>query len=287
MNISKYIGSLFITVVIMSMISSCVSATEGKSRISGRDQVEASGNIVTKSVELSSDFSGISVLSIIDVVVTQGNADAVKIVGSDNLIKYCDVSLNGKTLNINLSKEADNISFKKFDVKVYITSRSLNNVSISGTGDVNFKEPFNTSILNINISGTGDLTIPALIAADFNVNISGTGDVKAKGSCNSASFDVSGTGDIDADLKITNTLKASVSGTGDIELSGTVNTAEYIISGTGDIEAKNMIAKSVKASSAGTGDIDCYASESFSGSKTVTGGLKCYGNPAKYNMKKD
>lgn len=287
MNIIKKISVLTFTALSMIMSSSCIAVTSNDGGISGREQVVGSGNKISKDIPAKSDFTKISVPSIIDVVVQQGSANSIKVEGSDNLIKYCNINVANNTLNIELTKEADRISFKKFDVKVYVTAKALSDISISGTGDVDFKGNFNTSNLNLDISGTGDITIPALNANDFKVSISGTGDVKAKATCSSAWLYVSGTGDINAELLSLKMLEAQISGTGDIDISGSTETASYSISGTGDIEAKNMIAKSVIASSNGTGDIDCYASESFSGTKSVASGLKCYGNPAKYDMKKN
>lgn len=286
MNFIKCLFSVSVSAMMLMTATSCVAVTGGDSVISGSEQIEGSGKIISKNIVVSSDFSGISVPSIIDVEIAQGSSNSIRIEGSDNLLQYCDVSVNENTLNIKLTKEAIHLSFKKFDVKVYVTAKTLNNIDISGTGDVDFKGEFNTSSLNFVISGTGDITIPALTASDFNVAIMGTGDVKAKGTCEKAELTVSGTGDIDAALTGLQTLKATISGTGDIDLSGSTMDAEYKTFGTGDIDAKNMKAKNVTASSMGTGEIECYASESFSGSKSKTAGLKCYGEPAKYNLNK-
>lgn len=286
MKFIKVLSSLTFAAAMLFSATSCISVNGSESVISGREKVTGSGKIISKNVTLNADFAAISVPSIIDVIVTQDSANSVKLEGSDNLLKYCDINVSKNTLNISMSKEGDKISFKKFDVKAYVTVKNLNIIQIAGTGDVDVKGSLNTSILNLNITGTGDITIPSLKADDFKVTIAGTGDVKVKGSCNKVSFAVSGTGDIKAALTNIQTLGASVSGTGDIELTGDAQTATYSVSGTGDIEAKNMIAKTVTATASGTGDIDCYASESFSGTKSTTSGLKCYGNPANYNLTK-
>lgn len=287
MSFIKNLSAISVSAAMLFSATSCVAVTGGDAAISGHEQIAGSGKIVTQEVPVSSDFTELSVPSIIDVIVTQGNTNSIKIVGSDNLIKYCDASVSGKTLNIGMTKEAENINFKKFDVKVYVTAKTLNKVDVSGTGDVDFKGNFNTSKFEIDITGTGDVTVPSVTATNFNVSIAGTGDVKAKGSCDNASLSITGTGDINAELTGLKTLDASISGTGDIELGGSTVKANYSVSGTGDIEAKDMKASVVTASSTGTGDIECYASESFSGSKSTTAGLKCYGDPAKYDMKKN
>lgn len=283
-NNFKVIGLVACSLIVST---ACVAVSGGDTVISGRDRVIGSGNKVTKKVTLNGDFNKVSVPSIVDVVISQGTSNNVNIVGSDNLIKYCKVSLVNNTLNIDLTKEGERVSFSKFDVKVNITAKDINKVDISGTGDVDFKGNFSTSSLGLNISGTGDITVPSLKAENLNVNISGTGDVKIKGNCEQAGLTVSGTGDIDAILNSLSVLKVNVSGTGDIGLSGSADKAQYTVSGTGDIEAKNMTAKSVVATSTGTGDIECYASESFSGTKSTTAGLKCYGNPAHYTLTKN
>lgn len=284
MNFFKQLSSLAVVAAMLFSTTSCVAATGGESITSVREQITPSGKMITKNITVTSNFTKINVPSIIDVIVTQGNTNSVKIEGSDNLIKYCDIKVSGNTLNVAMSKEATNVNFRKFDVKVFVTTKSLDSVSISGTGDVDFKGAFNTTSLGLSITGTGDITIPNLTATNFTVFLAGTGDVKAKGTCKKVKLTVTGTGDIEAALNGLDSLEASVTGTGDIELSGSTVTANYTVSGTGDIKAKDMKAKSVNASATGTGDIDCYASESFNGSRSKTAGLKCFGEPAKYNM---
>ena len=286
MNFFKQLSSLAVVAAMLFSSSSCVAVTGGETVFSGRDHVNPSGKIITKNIAVTSDFTKIYVPSIIDVVVKQGNTNSVTLEGSDNLIKYCDVNVSGNTLNVAMSKEAKNVNFRKFDVKVYVIAKNLDSISISGTGDVDFKGAFTTSNLGLSITGTGDITLPNLTATNLTVLIAGTGDVKAKGTCKKVKMTVTGTGDIEAALTGIDSLEASVAGTGDIELSGSAVNANYTVSGTGDIKAREMKAKSVNASATGTGDIDCYASESFNGSRSKTAGLKCYGEPAKYNLNK-
>ena len=248
------------------------------------ETVMASGNIITKNMIVKSDFSAISIPSIVDVVVKQGDTPEINIKGSDNLLKYCSASVKKGILTVALNKEADNINFNKFDVVVYVTVKELSSIMIQGTGDVKFEGEFKTPELSLNIHGTGDIKIPSFKGYKLKAAIYGTGDIKMRANCVTADLSVAGTGDIDAELKGVEDLKASVTGTGDITLYGDTKKATYAVTGTGEIEAKKMIAGSVHATSTGTGDIECYASDYFHGIQSSTAKLKCHGNPPKMEL---
>ncbi len=65
--------------------------------------------------------NSISVTSIVDVVVTQGNTQKIVVKGSDNLIPYCEIKNNDGKLTVGMTKEARSKSFPKCDLIVYMS----------------------------------------------------------------------------------------------------------------------------------------------------------------------
>ncbi len=266
MRIIKSTFVMTMLTIAMTALFGCVSVdANGRDFFSGRESIKPSGKIVSKTFKVA-PVNSISVTSIVDVVVTQGNTQKIVVKGSDNLIPYCEIKNNDGKLTVGMTKEARSKSFPKCDLIVYVTVKDINNVSSSGTGDVKFQGSVKSQILRLSVSGTGDISVPVFNGDRLKVSISGTGDVLIEGNVNNATLSVSGTGDINAKLSKLTHLSASVSG-------------------TGEIYARKMIARNVEATASGTGDITCYASDSFTGRRSGIADITCYGKPKNRNLK--
>ena len=266
MRIIKSTFVMTMLTIAMTALFGCVSVdANGRDFFSGRESIKPSGKIVSKTFKVA-PVNSISVTSIVDVVVTQGNTQKIVVKGSDNLIPYCEIKNNDGKLTVGMTKEARSKSFPKCDLIVYVTVKDINNVSSSGTGDVKFQGSVKSQILRLSVSGTGDISVPVFNGDRLKVSISGTGDVSIEGNVNNATLSVSGTGDINAKLSELTHLSASVSG-------------------TGEIYARKMIARNVEATASGTGDITCYASDSFTGRRSGIADITCYGKPKNRNLK--
>lgn len=281
--------NIFICVIATAtpvFMSGCIGAKVKGMEISYNDRgsIKPSGKIVTKTLNLGS-FNAVKLQGTQDVRITQGSAYKVVVKGSENIMKYNDISVANKELVISLVKNKPN-NFKS-DVVVYLTVPNLDKIVSNGTGDIEFNGTFKTGEISAVLNGTGDIEIPALNASNLKANLNGTGDIKVSAKSKEVSFFLNGTGDIDAKILDAQDLNASLSGTGDINVSGISVNAFYSVTGTGDIYAKNLKAKSVRATATGTGDITCYASESFSGQRTSITHITCYGNPKNRNFKSD
>lgn len=263
----------------------CVSAdANGKNKIYANKRITPSGRIVSKSFDMG-NFSSVNLNGIQDVVITQGKRNKVTVKASDNILPYCKLNNNNGTLIISIKDDEDLKNFSKCDMVVYVTMKDINRVMSSGTGDIKFQGSIKSQSLSLSVSGTSDFSLPVFFGDFLTASISGTGDMSIGGKVTNAHLSISGTGDISASLNGLNNLSASISGTGDMNLTGTTEAANYSVSGTGDLYARNMIAKRVGASANGTGDITCYASESFSGSRSHITNITCYGKPKKRNFR--
>lgn len=200
MRIIKSTFVMTMLTIAMTALFGCVSVdANGRDFFSGRESIKPSGKIVSKTFKVA-PVNSISVTSIVDVVVTQGNTQKIVVKGSDNLIPYCEIKNNDGKLTVGMTKEARSKSFPKCDLIVYVTVKDINNVSSSGTGDVKFQGSVKSQILRLSVSGTGDISVPVFNGDRLKVSISGTGDVLIEGNVNNATLSVSGTGDINAKL---------------------------------------------------------------------------------------
>lgn len=266
--------------------SACgVTSVNGKTIVNDfdNDRIIGSGNIVTKTINVSS-FDNINVQGLQDVVITQGSRTKVIVKGSDNLMQFNEISVENGTLIVSQTR---NKNFSKFNMTVEVTVPDLDKVTSNGTGDISFRGSFTTTSLTLILNGTGDIILPALKAQTCKANLNGTGDIQLSGTAANATLNLTGTGDLIAKFANVDAIKANLTGTGDLKISGSANSAIYSATGTGDIYAKNMIANNVTASATGTGDITCYAADSFSGNRSSITHITCYGKPAKKNFKSE
>lgn len=146
--------------------------------------------------------------------------------------------------------------------EMWISAPSLDEVSLSGSGDLSFDSDFSGKGLSIIRTGSGNTSANNVsLTGDFKYSVSGSGDadmgsIKAK----SASFSVFGSGDVksgladvanteltisgsgDADLNFSNCGNAdvSVTGSGDVTLSGELQTLGKHVSGSGDVDTSRL-----------------------------------------------
>ena len=169
-------------------------------------------------------FSKINVKDNSKVYFTQGSNQQVKVETEDDINEVQTVVKSG-TLNISGDKSI-----------LYITALSLEEVSVSGLGEVRSDSMIHTSSLTLAISGKGKIVMPVQ-AEEVNVNISGSGKMKLNGTAKVFKLNVSGNGIVDAADLIIDNADVRISGVG----KATVDVREELnmeVSGVGSVYYK-------------------------------------------------
>jgi hypothetical protein len=199
-------------------------------------------------------FTAIQLSSAFDVYLTQSNVESVKVEAPGDVIDRVLTTVQNGVLKIYDKNEHGwgNWSWGNKKMRLYVSARDINSISVSGSGDVYFKEGLNTNSLRLHLSGSGDLQ-GSITVKNLEAIVSGSGDVKLSGRAEIATASVSGSGDYTARNLATISTAVRVSGSGD----ATVNASQKldaIVSGSGDISYTGG-AKQVSTSSHGSGDI--------------------------------
>lgn len=275
------------------------------------------GTSIEKSYNVS-DFKGIDVSGGFDVILVQGNTESLILTAQENLFEHITVKVDDGILKI---YTRNNIWATK-PMKARITFKSINNLEVSGGGDVMGETPINVEAIDINISGGGDF-ISVVNSEELNYRISGGGDTEIKGKTKDYHLNVSGGGDIksevnsniilcriagggdlflrneykaseadigingggDVDLKINaERLKCSVTGGGDALLSGNASEFEININGGGDADARNLSTDITSFKVNGGSDIHVSASQELIGYISGGGDVYYSGNPKKISV---
>ena len=295
-----------ILLILLIMPASCMSSPDFL-------PVRGSGATIEKSFNVS-DFHGIDVSSGFDVILIQGNSENVVITAQENLFEHIKVEVEQGVLKIYTEKNT--IAIKP--MKARISFKNIDNLKVSGGGDVLCETPVNVPQLTVRISGGGDLE--AEISTDelachfsgggdadidgnikkYSLEMSGGGDVKSfvdagmidcrisgggdltlknKGQATEAYVSISGGGDATIDLNVEK-IKCTVSGGGDATLTGRATGFEIQINGGGDVMAGDFVTELTRFNVSGGSDVHVNATKELSG--VISGGGDVYysGDPA-------
>jgi hypothetical protein len=230
---SKYTTAMIL--VILFSVSSCFSMRGG---------VEREKRDVGKF-----DRIGLGVSA--DLYLKQGNTTEVIIEANEEILE----KLKTEVTNGKLIIKFDPWRFSNYPrFKIFITTPVINELGVSGSGDIIAESAIQTDEIVLRISGSGEITIDDLKANDLNAGISGSGNINLAGSqsLNILDLSISGSGDFNAAklatedftgrisgsgscrVHVNSTLKASISGSGKIFYSGNPM-IDASISGSGKV----------------------------------------------------
>ena len=181
-------------------------------------------NAQTMEMRTLEPFSKINVKDNAKVYFTQGSNQQVKVEAEDELSEVHTL-VSGSSLSISGEKAV-----------LYITAPVLEEVKVSGFGEVRSDSMINTSSLILSISGKGKIVMPVQVT-ELKVNISGSGKMKLSGATKTFKLSVSGNGTVDAANLAVDNADVEISGVG----KATVDVKEELsmeVSGVGSVYYK-------------------------------------------------
>jgi hypothetical protein len=206
----------------------------------------------TKTVALK-NYNQISVSSGIDLYLSQGNTESIKIVSGAELLKNVIIAQKGTHLSI---RYKENISweriFKGQAIKVYVSLKNLTQLSASGGSDVYSQNTLKAEKLALHASGGADVKL-SLIAQNVEIHASGGADVDLKGKATNMNINSSGGSDINAYDFIVENARVHSSGGADVNIHVT-NALDAHASGGSDINFKGNA--SLKKNASKSGDVN-------------------------------
>src|SRR5690606_38817894 len=124
------------------------------------------------------------------VYLRQGNTQSVEIEASKDLLKIIETEVDGSTLKI---QSPDKWNWRGDErATIYITMKSLEGVSVAGSGDLIGETKFTTRDLDLKVSGSGSMKLEIESSGDIDANVSGSGDLFLKGTGRNIESKVSG-----------------------------------------------------------------------------------------------
>jgi hypothetical protein len=201
---------------------------------------------------VSGSFHGIRVSSAIDVIISQGNEEAVVVSASEEKYRRkIKTEVKDGILKIWYDNEGLKINWGNFDMKLraYVSVKNLDMIDVSGACDVKVEGVLKGNQLKVGLSGASSFK-GEVEYSEMNVEQSGASDSKVKGKVGSLTVEVSGASDFKGFDLVSQNCSAEASGASDIQVT---------------------VEKDLKVSSSGASDIEYKGSASISNYKTSGG----------------
>ncbi|MFZ4101848.1 MAG: head GIN domain-containing protein [Sphingobacterium thalpophilum] len=196
-----------------------------------------------------SGFSGIIVSGRNNVYITMGSTESLRLEGDADEMNEIETKVENGVLKISNKKKLNTRSWNNTGkVTIYIQAKSLNNLVLSGSGNIEVREKVKSTNLTTTLSGSGSISVNFEVE-NYNAVISGSGEIYSKGNATNARITISGSGDFNGSGLRTSNTSAKVSGSGDISIIADQQ-LEALSSGSGDIRySGNAVVNSKKSGS--------------------------------------
>jgi hypothetical protein len=197
------------------------------------------------------EFTGVSTSTAIDVVLSQGEKNAITVEADENLHEYILTEVRNGTLYIFTEVNIKDAEMRR----VHVTMKDITSVSSTSAGDVIGITPIKTGDLKISASSAGDIKLE-VYAKNIDLNGSSAGDITLSGEADFLEASLSSAGDLnafnlqvreadvsasssgDADVFVTQKLRARSSSAGDINYKGNPENIDAHSSSAGSINRR-------------------------------------------------
>lgn len=200
-----------------------------------------------------SAFSRISLGVSGNLYLTQGDEYKVVIEGDEDELDDIETIVTGDKLKIKYDRPFG-FKWKTKKVKIYVTTKEVEALSVSGSGNIMAETAISTEDVEFTVSGSGEIDIDDLEASNINASISGSGNIRLAGRNSAESLDIhiSGSGKLKAPDLMLKKADISISGSGGCSVYVS-DDLEVDVSGSGKVRYKGNPV--VNANISGSGNV--------------------------------
>ena len=213
--------------------------------------IKGEGSNVTNTRN-SGKFSSVSLSIDADIEIIKDSTYDIELVGQQNILNVIETKISGGTLKVCIDYRTVIRKYNPITIRIHMPY--IENVDVSGSGNISFMDEFSANNLYANVSGSGDIKIRGSVSNYFSAVISGSGSIShvGTGTCTNAKYNISGSGDIYAEWLKVGTVDANISGSGDITAYAT-DRLDARISGSGNVRYRGN--PTVNANISGSGKV--------------------------------
>jgi hypothetical protein len=208
--------------------------------------IRGSGKVTSENRDVK-DFQSVSLGGSGDLIITQGDSEALKIEAEGNILPMIESDVRGGTLYLGFKPNTGSISPTQ-PIKFYLSVKNLNGIDLSGSGSVQ-ADALKANNITFTCSGSGSITVKTLTADALNYNLSGSGSTSLGGIVGVQSVEISGSGSYQAADLDSQQATAILTGSGDMTIWAK-DSLNITISGSGSVNyyGKPILSQSITGS---------------------------------------
>lgn len=242
---------ILMAAAIMIAMSGCKAGEQGD------NMVKVADRDLKRETRTVGNFDAVRLIGSYDVVYSQGKTTKVEVVAPDNVMDMITTEVKNGTLTISTKKIAGVtvISRTSDDVTVYVTSPTLTEMNLIGSGDITAKDPVKSDRLKLNLQGSGDMDFSNIECKNLTANLQGSGDMKISkvSTSETALLQLQGSGDFEVGDADSPKLVVTLQGSGDMNINR-VSSADIVsatLKGSGDMTLSSINCKALAVSQYG------------------------------------
>lgn len=178
------------------------------------EKITGEGPVITENRD-AGNFTGVDLRGDATVYFTKSNDLKIELHGQQNVLAVLETYKSGNNLVI---KYRNDIRLGKHEpVIIYLAAPNLDDLRISGSGDIFAAGEITNNDMVMDISGSGHIQMEKLITGYLDANISGSGSVEiVDGEADEQKLKISGSGNCMLKDVISQKATTTTSGSGDI-----------------------------------------------------------------------
>lgn len=251
----KQVMKLALVAIVGMTMMSCVSINLGGDN--GKDDTPTQVPVANQ-VTAMQRFDEVDIAGPFKVIYEQGDKHTVRIDASEQAVKEMTVYVKDNELRICKAVSKPTVEFK--NVKIYVTSPTIDDIEIAGSGMFTASQPISVSDLNTEIAGSGKILLVAVNGQKAKMEIAGSGNIEiGQLECRRAEAEIAGSGDIMLGSLKCNDFKIEIAGSGNVNCDNIdADNVDTEIAGSGDINLKGTVRHHTK-DIAGSGKVNITA----------------------------
>ncbi|MFT5645596.1 MAG: hypothetical protein ACI976_000269 [Aureispira sp.] len=249
----------FFILTMLLFFTSC----QNDNNIINANCIQGEGTVTTEILPINS-FNKINLAFASSVILYQGATQEVFVTGHPNIIAL----LKRDVVNGLFVLELEDGCYNNYQLSVHITTPNIEQLLLSGSGDMVVNSFANQNNLVIDLAGSGDMIISNFEGAEnMKIDLAGSGDLTINGFEGTEILDINlaGSGDIIANSNVTNLATFTLNLGGSGNYNGFPLSAEDCVvslsgSGNANLTASNTLGVTI----GGSGNV------SYKGTPTIT-----------------
>lgn len=245
----KTITKIALTLAAVIIATSAFAARDNKRQLHG------SGNIISKEITISNDYTTLLATTGVEVVMNESQDNIVKIEADDNVMEWVVCEVKGDILEVTVRKP-NCTSYGNLNVTVNIPkNEKLSRIESRASANVHIKPTLTgDNKLFLRASSSADIVISRAEKKKVGIDASSSANVSGAFMAEFCAMKASSSADIEASVLV-DELSLCASSSGKVELNGVATTISAEASSSGDIFCSNVSAQTTFGAASSSGKI--------------------------------